>query len=126
MIGGALLFGASYGGALLLASGEDFENGTGWLALPVFGPWAAVGARDFSCGPVTAATTNKCVSDAFDEVGTIVFIAIDGLVQATSVGLLIAGAASGKEELVRDDLKVGFVPPLPGRRDARFGVSGAF
>jgi hypothetical protein len=90
------------------------------------GPWVAVGSRDFSCGPVTAATTNQCVKDAFEEVETIVIIAVDGLVQATGVGLLIAGLASKKKELVRNDIKLGLLPPAPGRRDFGLGLSGAF
>ena len=126
LIGGISLFAASYAVGLLVAAGEDFENGTAWLAVPLIGPWAAIGARDFSCGPVTAQTTNKCVSNAFDEVETIVFIAVDGLVQAAAAGLLIAGAASSQKELVRKDIKVGFVPPTPGRNDWRLGMGGAF
>ncbi|HVJ19615.1 MAG TPA: hypothetical protein VM686_29545 [Polyangiaceae bacterium] len=126
LITGASLLAASYGLGLMLAAGEDFENGSGWMALPVVGPWAAIGSRSFSCGPVSAQTTNQCVGDAFDEVEKIVFIAVDGLVQATSVGLLIAGVASGEQELVRKDVKVGFVPPLPGRSAWRVGMSGEF
>ena len=46
--------------------------------------------------------------------------------QIAAVGLLMAGAASSGQELVRSDIKVGVVPPTPGHRDFRLGVSGAF
>ncbi len=126
LIAGTTLFAVSYAAALLIASGDDFGNGSGWLAAPVIGPWAAISARDFSCGTSSVESTKKCVNDAFAEVRTIVFITVDGLVQATSVGLLLAGATSGHQELVRDGLKVSLVPPVAGQRDWRLGVGSAF
>jgi hypothetical protein len=108
-----------------MASAEDFDNGTSWLAVPVVGPWAAIGARSFGCSSISS-QTNQCVDDAFNEVETIVFMAVDGLVQAAGAGLLIAGATSGQQELLRQDIKVGVAPPLPGRRNAGLAVSGWF
>jgi len=119
LIGGGVLLGISYLGAILIASGDDFENGTGWLAVPVVGPWAAIGARTFSCSAVTVETTRRCVDRAFDEVQTITFITVDGLVQATALGLLIAGVASRRTELVRNDVKLGGLE----LRDVRFGAA---
>jgi hypothetical protein len=107
LIGGGLLFGIGYITGLVVASSEDFGNGTSWLAVPVIGPWAAIGARSFECSAATVETTRRCVNRAFDEVELITLIAVDGLVQATSVGLIIAGLASRKSELVRSDIKLG-------------------
>ncbi len=129
LIAGTTLFGAGYAVALLIAGAEDFSNGTGWLAVPVIGPWAAISSRDFTCDTTAIPgvdPTKRCVNDAFSEVRTIVFITVDGLVQATSVGLLLAGATSSQKELVRDDIKVALRPPLAGQRDWRLGLSGAF
>ncbi len=61
------------------------------MAVPLIGPWAAIGARSFACSAATVETTKKCVDRAFDEVTTITFMTVDGLVQATAVGLMIAG-----------------------------------
>jgi hypothetical protein len=107
VIGGSVLWGIGYVTGLLVASGDDFGNGTSWLAVPLIGPWAAIGARSFACSAATVETTKKCVDRAFDEVETITFMTVDGLVQATAVGLVIAGLASRKSELVRNDLKLG-------------------
>ena len=56
-IGGGLTFLASYAGALGLAASQKFENGTAYAALPLVGPWAAIGGRTFKCkAPVTTNT----------------------------------------------------------------------
>jgi hypothetical protein len=107
VIGGGVLFGVGYLAGLLVAAGDDFGNGSSWLAVPLIGPWAAIGARSFACNAATVETTKKCVNRAFDEVETITFMTVDGLVQATAVGLMIAGAVSRNSELVRNDLKLG-------------------
>ena len=48
----------------------------------------------------------QCLSDAYNQATTIAIVAVDGMVQATGVVLLVAGLLSGRSELVRDDLHV--------------------
>ncbi len=133
VIGGGVLFGIGYLTGLLVASSEDFGNGTSWLAVPIIGPWAAIGARSFTCSAATVETTKKCVNRAFDEVETITFMTVDGLVQATAVGLIIAGIASQKSELVRNDIKLGGLELrdvgfdlAPRRERLELGLHGRF
>jgi hypothetical protein len=135
-VGGGVTFAAAYVAALGLAATQSFENGTAYTAIPVIGPWAAIGGRTFSCKtsiPTTTTTTakqvqtalNKCVGAAFDEVVTVVFLTADGLVQATGAVLFFIGLASGYEELVRNDLPktaVEFYPEGGGG----LSVSGRF
>lgn len=115
MVGGGLTFLAAYAAGLGLAASQSFDNGTAYTAIPIVGPWAAIGGRSFSCKvPVTTSTTttakdvqralNKCVGQAFDEVTTVVFLTADGLIQATGAVLFFVGLGSGYEELVREDL----------------------
>jgi hypothetical protein len=132
LVGGGLTFVAAYGAGLALAAGESFENGSGYLAIPVIGPWAAIGGRSFKCIAPVATTaqaaqkaTNKCVAAAFDEVTTVVFLTADGLIQATGAVLFLVGLGSGYEELVREDLPKTAVTVLPEGGMA-FSVSGAF
>ncbi len=134
-VGGGLTFGAAYAAGLALAASQSFGNGTGYTAIPVIGPWAAIGGRTFNCKVAVATTSvssvalqkaiNKCVGFAFDEVTTVVFLTADGLVQATGAVLFFIGIASGYEELVRDDLPKAAVYPLPGGGGA-FSLSGHF
>jgi hypothetical protein len=121
---------ASYSIAIGLAAAQDFDNGAGWLAVPLLGPWATIGARGFSCKKDKiegrSVPSPACVEDAFDEVTFIAAITADGLVQATGAALMFAGLASSKQVLVRheaSDLQI--VPELSqGRLGLRVG--GAF
>lgn len=133
-VGGGVTFAAAYLAGLGLAATQNFENGTAYTAIPVIGPWAAIGGRSFRCKvPITANATgaavqralNACVGEAFDEVTTVVFLTADGLIQATGAVLFLVGLASGREELVRKDLPKTAVTVFP---EGGFGVSvsGAF
>ena len=121
-IGGGLTFAASYIAGLGLAASQGFNNGTAYTAIPVAGPWAAIGGRTFSCKvsvsvSVTSAdvqrSLNKCVGQAFDEVTTVVFLTADGLIQATGAVIFFIGLGSGYQELVRQDLPKTAVYVLP-------------
>ena len=104
--GGLGSFAVSYIAALAVAAGEGFGDGTGWTVLPVIGPWAAIGARSYHCDNDPLQAT-KCVNGAFNQVQTIAILSADAVVQATGAVLLLAGLASGQDELVRSDLETG-------------------
>lgn len=134
-IGGGLTFLAAYVAGLGLAASQSFENGTAYTAIPVMGPFAAIGGRSFKC-KVSVATSsvssvalqkaiNKCVGFAFDEVTSVVFLTADGMVQATGAVLFFIGLASGYQELVREDLPKAAVYPLP-EGGAAFSLVGRF
>jgi hypothetical protein len=133
-VGGGLTFAAAYLAGLGLAASQKFENGTGYTAIPVVGPWAAIGGRSFKCSvPITANATgaavqralNACVGQAFDEVTTVVFLTADGLIQATGAVIFLIGLASGHDELVRSDLPKTAVTVFP-EGGMGVSVSGAF
>jgi hypothetical protein len=116
----------AYTTAIVLGASADFGDGTGWLLVPVIGPWAAIGARSYHCenNPLLA---NKCVSGAFSEVQTIAILSADAVVQATGAVLFIAGLASGRDELVRSDLAtVRILPRAVGATGFGIGVDGRF
>lgn len=134
VLGGALTFLAGYAAGLGLAASKSFENGTGYTAIPVVGPWAAIGARSFTCrvpisinvdGASVQRELNKCVGQALDEVTTVVFLTVDGLVQATGAVLFFVGLGSSYQELVREDLPKTAVRILP-EGGAALSVSGSF
>jgi hypothetical protein len=140
---GSVTLSLSYVIALGLGVHNSFEGGYGWTILPVAGPWGAIGARDFKCkvnssdfdvnNPssidtgVTAAEAERCIKRAQTEAIDIAILAVDGMVQATGAALLIAGLASGVEELVWDglgDVKVSVSPRPDG--GGQIGVFGRF
>lgn len=124
--GGLVTLLVSYTAAIVIGAGQDFENGTGWLAAPIIGPWGAIGARTFRCS-VPLEQSRKCVNQAFDEVELLVFMTADGLIQATGATLFVIGLASGHKELVRQDLtKVSVGPRRIGRDGYGFGIDGHF
>jgi hypothetical protein len=107
VITGGLTFGVAYVTALGIAFSEKFENGAGWLAVPLIGPWGAISKRSYKC-PATAmdvAAARRCFNDAYDEATTIAILAGDGVVQTFGVALFIAGLANQTHELVRNEVK---------------------
>jgi hypothetical protein len=125
--GGLATLGIAYSTALVIAASANFEDGTGWLALPVVGPWAAIGARSYHCSndPLLA---SKCVSGAFSEVQTIAILSADGVVQTAGAVLFIVGLASGHDELVRSDVStsVRIRPRSVGTGGIGLGIDGHF
>jgi hypothetical protein len=117
----------AYTTAVVIGASAEFEGGTGWLVVPVIGPWAAIGARSYSCenDPLRA---NACVNGAFSEVQTMAILSADAVVQATGAVLFVAGLASGRDELVRSDLPVSVrvSPRAVGATGFGFGVDGRF
>jgi len=134
MIGGTVTFLAAYAAGIGLAASQGFGNGTAYTAIPIVGPWAAIGGRSFSCKvPVTAnvqdakgvqRALNECVGKAFDEVTTVVFLTADGLIQATGAVLFFVGLGSSYEELVREDLPKTSISISPN--GASLSLSGNF
>jgi hypothetical protein len=127
--GGVVGLGLAYGVALIVGATEGFENGTGWLAAPLVGPWGAIGARKYECQSATqtVAEAKKCVRAAVGEVQLITVIAVDGLAQLATVVVIIAGALSSHDELVRQDLvNVSVIPPSDKREPWQLGISGKF
>jgi hypothetical protein len=128
-IGGGVTFLGSYLAGLGLAASQGFGNGTAYAAIPVLGPWAAIGGRTFRCNATVAVSAsekavqnaiNQCVGTAFNEVTTVVFLTADGLVQATGAVIFFVGLASGYQELVRRDLPMTAITIFP---EGGFGVS---
>ncbi|MEO8901471.1 MAG: hypothetical protein ABI488_07105 [Polyangiaceae bacterium] len=124
---GLASFLTAYGAALVVGAGDSFSGGSGWLVLPVLGPWAAIGARSYHCDndPTHA---NKCISGAFNQVQTIAILSGDAVVQATGAVLFLAGLGSARDELVRNDLQAGVrvTPRVVGTSGFGLGFDGRF
>ena len=93
VIAGAVVLGVTYGLSAsigLAAQNTDYR----WLAIPVFGPFIALGAR------------NECNSNNFgcEGIDTVVrfYLVLDGIAQLGGAAMLISGVAFRKKELVSD------------------------
>jgi hypothetical protein len=108
-IAGTIVLAVPYGIGLAVSSAFDFKGQSGWLAVPVAGPWLMIVNKPrITCNQTTDA---GCVDSGLDTVLRI-YLAIDGIVQAVGGGLLVFGL-NGRKILVRDDLAYVSVTPAP-------------
>jgi hypothetical protein len=127
--GGLVGLGASYAGAVIVGATQGFKNATGWLAVPLAGPWVAIAEREYEqCRTSNVEQARRCVRQAVAQVQFITFVAVDGVFQLASGFLLLAGLLSTKQELTRQDLlpQVSLTLPLPGREQWGLSVQGNF
>jgi hypothetical protein len=128
IVGGLATLIVAYGAAFAVGADANFKGGTGWVLLPVIGPWAAIGARAYHCNDDLSAANAACITGAFNEVQTIAILSADAVVQATGAVLFFAGLASGRDELLRSDLETGLrvTPRAVGASGFGLGFDGRF
>ena len=121
---GVIGLGISYATGVIIAASQGFDNGTALLALPIIGPYAAIGTREYACEVNTVAAAKKCTAD---ETQIVTLMAVDGLAQTAGALVAVAGLMSGTKELVRSDLpEVSVTPPVSARSGWQFSVRGDF
>jgi hypothetical protein len=106
-IGGSVTFGVMYFFPLYAAIASNFEDDTGWLAVPIL-------------GPVIYARQNDCDDDAdvcLDGVADF-FLTVDALGQLAGAIMLGAGLASRQKIWVREDASLSISPALLGKGQA--------
>lgn len=122
IIGGLITTGVPWLIGLMAAVGNDFEDNTGLLVIPVIGPWAMLAsksARDTSCTPYDGI----CDASKSGLRATLVF---DGIVQLAGATMFTAGMFFPRTRLVRKDVVVSFVPTTFGHGGYGFGAIGRF
>jgi hypothetical protein len=126
VIAGSVVAGIPYFFSVMTAMAARNDNATGWLFLPVVGPWMTMGQRNYGCNSVDNANQStsqslQCVGDIFVVMGLIA----DGVLQATGATLLLVGVAAGKPTLVRDDQSL-HVTPMQVGTGYGAGLAGTF
>jgi hypothetical protein len=124
VVTGWVLTGIAYGISLIAATSADFENQSGWLAVPFAGPWLTLGRRNYGCdgdNDDNAEDGAECVADVFVVMGLI----MDGIMQTAGGTLLLIGYTSTKQELVRQDSAFRLGPTRVGSGYG-LGASGGF
>jgi hypothetical protein len=119
-IAGIVVWSTTYALGLTVASAQNFPNSSGWLVVPVVGPWITLGSRHSANDCTTDSIGDSfCSGTASDDATTRTFLILGGLAQATGAALFIYGVASPKKVLVHDfvggiqDLQ--FTPAQMGR-----------
>lgn len=113
LIPGISVVGAAYiSGLLVTGVFQNFPNKTGYLAVPLAGPWITMVARDSSCDEDSIGD-RECARDvAVDRL-----LVLDGLVQAIGAALIVTGVTWTKSLWVREDLAS--IDVVPGLRVAK-------
>jgi hypothetical protein len=105
VVAGVSVVGAAYFSGLVIAGViDDFPNQSGYLAIPVFGPWITLAAR-----------TDRCSGDGYcSDDATKKLLAVDGLFQAIGAGLFVTGLVWTRPVWLREDLAkhIDLVPGL--------------
>jgi hypothetical protein len=113
--GGLAIWSAPYVTGLIAAAASGFSKGSGWLALPIVGPFVAMGGRTIDCSVINESTTGggssnlnnveeKCRESAIKEARVVALLTVDGLLQTTGAILSVAGFLSPNEFLLRNDV----------------------
>jgi hypothetical protein len=125
IIAGAVVIGSAYALGLAVASTENFPNSTGWLVVPVLGPWITLAARHRNVAYCTGFDVCNGTSD--DDNTTRTMLILDGLTQATGTILLAYGLSSSRKVIARDFVgSLHFVPSEIGRGGVGGFVLGQF
>lgn len=99
---GLITWGATYGAGVVAAADDGFGNGTGWLMVPVVGPWVALTHRSIPCD--SSSLDVDCVDEAEGELRAFAYLTGAGLFQALGAALFVAGVGVRHQELVRNDV----------------------
>jgi hypothetical protein len=122
---GYLVAGIPYFFSVVTALAADSNNETGWLYLPLAGPWVTLGRRHYSCNLDSSSQTTSqslaCVADVFAVMGLV----LDGVVQAAGGTLLLVGYVATKPGLVRNDDALRLAPMHVGT-GVGAGLLGSF
>lgn len=118
IIAGGVLFGVGYAAAIVAGNDHGFDNGLGFSAIPVAGPWVALAMHDDHC--IDDATCSDEDTHADTQ------LAVGGLLQAAGAVLLPIGLFSQQQVWLRKDLAVSVSPTRIGRSGYGAVLHGSF
>jgi hypothetical protein len=124
VIAGIAVGGAGYAFGVMGAMDLGFEDHSGYLLIPVAGPWLMLAAGRDPAEPCPTEDGQVCPT------GDISFqapaVALDGVVQAVGVVLLATGLTTTRQYLQRKELSVSLMPASFGRQGYGLGAFGTF
>jgi hypothetical protein len=114
---------------LVAAAAYNFPSGSSWLAVPVVGPFIAMGSRKIDCdldrmqydpNVELKDLEQQCMDSAIDEVTAVALLTVSGLLQISGAIVTTVGFASGGTQLVRKDVARLSLHPIVRRDRAAF------
>ncbi|MFO7178789.1 MAG: hypothetical protein DIU78_008835 [Pseudomonadota bacterium] len=140
LLTGGITLAAGYLVGLGVAQNHRFAGSMGWMAVPLVGPWGAIGGRTFQCEITgtkvssiddfddvrTAEQAEACVRRAQREATTVAALAVDGMLQAIGAVVFVAGLASSTKELVWTGATGLRISARPRSGGFDLGVTGEF
>lgn len=120
LIAGPIVLGVPYVLGLTIASEYGFRNQSGWLVVPVVGPFITAATRDKDCID-TYESTDSPDGECQEEGGMRTVLIMDGLAQATGAILMLWGLTSPVKVQIRND--VANVNVAPTKVGTGYGVA---
>jgi hypothetical protein len=122
IVTGLAVFGSAYVVGGLLSASEGFPNQSGFLLVPVLGPWITISQRTRPVCTFACQANGKS-----QEYGLVdVFLVFDGLMQGAGALLVALGYAMPRTWQIRDDVALSFTPAPVGERGYGAAVHGRF
>lgn len=121
-VGGAM-FALGYVVGLGVAGDRDFDNGLGFAAIPIAGPWVALAMHDDCTEDEAVISSSSDVS--CNEESIQAGLVASGVMQTGGAALLALALGSTRQVWVREDLAVQ-VTPLVGRNANGLSLRGTF
>jgi hypothetical protein len=116
LIAGYITGGGAWAGSCIYALANGFENQTGWLFVPIVGPWLTLIARDDSQDDCSSSPYFPCW-------GPRDLLIWSSTAQVTGALLVLA---SSKTVLVRDTIAISVQPVEIGKRGYGLSINGSF
>ncbi|MEO7037843.1 MAG: hypothetical protein ABI548_28005 [Polyangiaceae bacterium] len=127
VIAGIVVLAVPYGLGLAGAGGGNFPNSSGWLVLPVLGPWLNLASRKSGTGCSSSNSDFVGCSDSGTDDAVRTLLILDGLLQVGGAVMLTVGLASPTKTIVRDFVGSLHFTPSPIGRDGYGGfLTGKF
>lgn len=125
--GGAATFVVAYGAAIGFGAANGFEQGLGLTAVPVLGPWLAMGGRDFTCEiRVSTTSAEECQQKTVREAAAVAVLAGLGIGQLVGATLFAVGFLDRRHYWVRSDLLSLDLDAVATPTESRLLIRGVF
>ncbi len=125
-IGGAITFGVAYMMGITAASSYSFSNQSGWLALPLAGPFITMWTRENRCLSSSDTSSYPSTPCEDDKATVRMLLVLDGMAQVTGVALFAWGMSTTSKRLVRNDVTRLVVAPTRVGSGYGLGALGSF
>jgi hypothetical protein len=128
IVAGALVAGIPYVIGLYVAAVAGFENSSGWLAVPVLGPWTMIATRDYgdACDSRDEENRPRDGLRCLGETWLVMLLVLDGMMQTGGAALITIGYAAPKKRWIREDAASLQLSPMRVGSGYGLGLNGAF